>query len=342
MPPSPDRPDLDALLARVSAEDRKERRTRFKIFFGFAPGVGKTYRMLQVTRDLVAEGVDVVVGAVETHGRYDTAGLALGLEALPRRSLPHRGRVLDEFDLDAALARRPRILLLDELAHTNAPGSRHAKRWQDVVELLGAGIEVYSTLNVQHVESLNDVVAQITHVQVRETIPDSVLERADEIELVDVAPEELLDRLREGKVYLPEQAAVAREHFFKPGNLLALRELALRRMAERVDEDVLAFREAHGVDRAWATAERVLVCVGPGPDSARIVRAGRRVATGLRAPWIAAAVEATTERPLAEEDRDRLEAQFQGALGKLQIGVAGEVAGRLAVLHQVDQLEAQQ
>ncbi len=307
----PDRPDPDALLARVNAEEARERRTRFKIFFGFAPGVGKTYRMLQVARDLVAEGVDVVIGVVDTHGRYDTAGLALGLEVLPSRALPHRGRVLEEFDLDAALARRPKILLLDELAHTNAPGSRHTKRWQDVVELLSAGIEVYTTLNVQHVESLNDVVAQITHVQVRDTVPDLVLERSDEIELVDVAPEELLERLREGKVYLPEQAALAREHFFKRGNLLALRELALRRMAERVDEDVLAFREAHGVDRAWPTAERVVVCVGPAPDSARIVRAGRRIAAGLRAPWMAVAVEASMQPPLSEEDRDRLEAHLR-------------------------------
>jgi two-component system sensor histidine kinase KdpD len=309
--PPRDRPDPDALLARVTAEEARARRTRFKIFFGFAPGVGKTYRMLQVARDLVAEGVDVVIGALETHGRYDTAGLALGLEVLPRRALPHRGRVLEEFDLDAALARRPKILLLDELAHTNAPGSRHEKRWQDVLELLEAGVEVYTTLNVQHVESLNDVVAQITHVQVRETVPDSVLERADEIELVDIAPEQLLVRLQEGKVYFPEQAALAREHFFKRGNLLALRELALRRMAEQVDADVLAFREAQGVDRAWPTAERVLVCVGPAPDSARVVRAGRRIAAGLRAPWIAAAVEATGRPPLSEEDRGRLEGHLR-------------------------------
>jgi two-component system sensor histidine kinase KdpD len=308
---APDRPDPAALRARAGEQGERERRARFKIFFGFAPGVGKTYRMLQAARDLAAEGMDVVIGAVETHGRYDTAGLALGLEVLPRRALPHRDRVVEEFDLDAALARRPRILLLDELAHANAPGSRHARRWQDVLELLAAGIEVYTTLNVQHVESLNDVVAQITHVQVPETVPDSVLERADEIELVDVAPEELLVRLREGKVYLPEQAAHAREHLFGRGNLLALRELALRRVAEQVDADVLAFRAAHGVDRAWPTAERVLVCVGPAPDSARIVRAGRRIAAGLRAPWIAAVVEATGRPPLAEGDRQRVEAHLR-------------------------------
>ncbi|WP_242336390.1 MULTISPECIES: sensor histidine kinase [Anaeromyxobacter] len=307
----PGRPDPDALLARVTAEARREARTRFKIFFGFAPGVGKTYRMLQVARDLEAEGVDVVIGAIETHGRYDTAGLMLGLEMLPRRALPYRGRVLEEFDLDAALARRPRILLLDELAHTNAPGSRHAKRWQDVVELLDAGVEVYTTLNVQHVESLNDVVEQITHVPVRETVPDSILERADEVEIVDVAPEELLQRLREGKVYLPEQAERAREHFFQRGNLLALRELALRRMAERVDSDVLEYRAEHGVDVPWPTAERVLVCVGPAPDSARLVRAARRIAAGLRAPWVAASVQASGRPPLGDEDRERLEAHLR-------------------------------
>ena len=281
--------------------------------------------MLQVARDLVAEGVDVVVGAIETHGRYDTAGLMLGLEVLPLRQLPYRGRVLAEFDLDAALARRPKILLVDELAHTNAPGSRHAKRWQDVLELLDAGIEVYTTLNVQHVESLNDVVAQITHVQVRETVPDPLLERADEIELVDLAPEELLERLREGKVYLPEQAARAREHFFKRGNLLALRELALRRMAERVDADVLAWRREQGVEAPWATAERVLVCVGPAPDSERLVRAGRRIAAGLRAPWIAAAVDATGRPPLGDEDRERLEAHLRLAesLGAQVVRLSG-------------------
>ncbi len=307
----PERPNPDLLLARITAEEQRRARTRFKVFFGFAPGVGKTYRMLQVARDLIAEGVDVVIGAIETHGRYDTAGLMLGIEVLPRRQLPYRGRVLEEFDLDAALARRPKILLLDELAHTNAPGSRHAKRWQDVLELLDAGIEVYTTVNVQHVESLNDVVAQITHVQVRETFPDSILERADEIELVDIAPEELLERLREGKVYLPEQAERAREHFFKRGNLLALRELALRRTAERVDADVLAWRQEHGVEAPWRTTERVLVCVGPAPDSARLVRAARRIAAGLRVPWVAASVQAAGRPPPSDEDRENLESHLR-------------------------------
>ena len=312
-PTSPlDRPDPDALLRRVEAEERAAARGRFKIFFGFAPGVGKTYRMLQVARDLVAvsrPSVDVAVGAIETHGRFDTAALLLGLELLPRRQLPYRGRTLEEFDLDAALARRPRLLILDELAHTNAPGSRHPKRWQDLLELLDAGIDVYTTLNVQHVESLNDVVATITHVTVRETVPDSVLDRADEIELVDIAPEELLTRLREGKVYLPEQASRAALHFFQRGNLLALREIALRRMAERVDADVQAFREAHGVRETWATGERLMVCVGPAPASAKLVRAARRVAAGLRCPWTAAWVEPAAA--LGDEDRARLDQHLQ-------------------------------
>jgi two-component system, OmpR family, sensor histidine kinase KdpD len=314
------------MSAEARPDARRAVRTRFKIFFGFAPGVGKTYRMLQVARDLAAEGVDVAVGTAYTHGRYDTAGLLLGLDVLPRRSLPYHGTVLEEFDLDAALARRPRILLLDELAHSNAPGSRHGKRWQDAIELLDAGIEVYTTLNVQNVEGLNDIVAQIAGIRVRETVPDAILERADEVELVDVAPEELLHRLGEGKVYLPEQAEAAREHFFTRGNLLALRELALRRMAERVDEDVVAYRAEHGAGVSWQTAERVLVCVGPAPESARLVRAARRIAAGLRTPWIAASVDATHGTPLGDEDRERLESHLRLAesLGAEVARLAGD------------------
>jgi two-component system, OmpR family, sensor histidine kinase KdpD len=317
---------FEAMEAAAGPGPTRAGRTRFKIFFGFAPGVGKTYRMLQVARDLAAEGVDVAVGTVYTHGRYDIAGLSLGLDVLPRRALPYRGTVLEEFDLDAALARRPRILLLDELAHTNAPGARHEKRWQDAVELLDAGVEVYTTLNVQNVESLNDVVAQLTGVRVRELVPDAILERADEVEIVDIAPEELLHRLSEGKIYLAEQAEAAREHFFTRGNLLALRELALRRMAERVDADVLAWRAEHGAGVPWQTAERVLVCVGPAPDSARLVRAARRIAAGLRTPWIAASVEETRKPPLGDEDRDRLESHLRLAesLGAEVVRLAGD------------------
>ena len=234
----PERPDPDALLRRTQAEEKRSAQSSLKVFFGFAPGVGKTYRMLQVARELASQGVDVVVGIVESHERPETTALVKGLEVLPRRKIEYRGRVLEELDLEAALVRRPSLILVDELAHTNVEGSRHSKRWQDVMDLLDAGIDVFTTVNVQHVESLNDVIAQITRVQVRETIPDTVLERADEIELVDISPEQLLMRLKEGKVYLPEQAARAAAHFFQRGNLLALRELALRSTAERVESDV--------------------------------------------------------------------------------------------------------
>jgi two-component system sensor histidine kinase KdpD len=307
MSPDERRPDPDLLLERVTAEAEREHRAKLRIFFGFAPGVGKTYRMLQVARDLVRQHVDVVVGAVETHGRYDTGGLLLGLEILPRKRMEYRGKELDEFDLDAALARKPAVLILDELAHTNVPGGRHTKRWQDALELLHAGIDVYTTLNVQHVESLNDVVAQITRVQVRETVPDSVLERADTVELVDISPEELLTRLREGKVYLPDQAARATSHFFQRGNLLALRELALRRTAERVDVDVQEYREQEGVRDTWLTSEHILVCISPSPRSDRLLRAARRMAAGLRAPWVAAYVEPPGITPPGDADNKRLE-----------------------------------
>ncbi|HEX2870461.1 MAG TPA: sensor histidine kinase KdpD [Polyangiaceae bacterium] len=307
-----DRPDPDALLRRVQEADARAKRGKLKIFFGFAPGVGKTYRMLQVARDLVTDQhLDVVVGLVEAHRRTETARLLLGLELLARRKVEYHGHTLDEFDLDAALARKPKLLLVDELAHTNADGSRHAKRWQDVEELLGAGIDVFTTMNVQHVESLNDVVAQITGVQVRETVPDSVLDRADAIELVDIAPEELLERLREGKVYLADEATRAAQHFFQRGNLLALRELALRRTAQHVDEDVLQYREEHGVSVPWPAGERILVCVGPAPSSGRLIRAAARMAAGLRCPWVASYVEPATARPMNEAARQQLEAHLR-------------------------------
>ena len=308
----PNRPDPDALLRRVRDEETKAQRAKLKVFLGFAPGVGKTYRMLQVARDLVIDQkLEVVVGLVETHRRMDTAALLLGLEILPKRKVEYRGRTLEEFDLDVALARRPKLILIDELAHTNAPGSRHKKRWQDVLEVLDAGIDVFTTVNVQHLESLNDVVAQITHVIVRETIPDSILERADEMELVDIAPEELLTRLREGKVYLPDQAHRAADHFFQRGNLLALRELALRRTAQRVDMDVQHYREQYGVDATWAAGENILVCVGPAPSSARLIRATWRMAAGLRADWVAAYVDVPTAGAMSDPDRERLESHLR-------------------------------
>ncbi|HEY6559912.1 MAG TPA: sensor histidine kinase KdpD [Polyangiaceae bacterium] len=308
------RPDPDVLLRRMRQEEARSKRGKLKIFFGFAPGVGKTYRMLQVARDLVSDQkLDVVVGIVEDHRRAETAALVLGLELLPRRKVEYRGRLLDELDLDTALARRPKLLLVDELAHTNAPGSRHAKRWQDVEELLAAGIDVFSTMNVQHVDSLNDVVAQITRVQVRETVPDSVLDGADSIELVDIAPEELIERLKEGKVYLPDQAKRAADHFFQRGNLLALRELALRRTAQHVDEDVREYREEHGVTSTWPAGERILVCVGPAPSSGRLIRAAARMAAGLRCSWIASYVEPTALEGMTDADRERLESHLRVA-----------------------------
>lgn len=307
MSPDPEdqRPDPEALLERVQAEAREEARAKLRIWFGASPGVGKTYSMLENAQRLAQEGIDVVVGVVESHGRSETAQLVEGLKQLPRKKLAYRGRTLDEFDLDAALARKPAVILLDELAHTNAPGSRHQKRWQDAIELLDAGIEVHTTLNVQHVESLNDVIAQITEIRVRETVPDAIVERADEIELVDVPPEVVLDRLKGGKVYVLDQAERAAGGFFKEGNLHALRELALRVTAERVDAEVQAWRRQRGIADLWPTRERVLVCVGPSPASARLVRAARRMAAALHAPWIAAYVE----RPgsaLADADRTRL------------------------------------
>src|SRR5580693_6897382 len=285
------RADPDELLRQVAAEERRTRRGKLVVFFGAAPGVGKTYAMLEAARSERDLKRDVVIGVVETHGRYDTSALVIGLPLLPRAKLAHQGVIVEEFDLDAALARKPGLILIDELAHTNGPGTRHAKRWQDVEELLDAGIDVYATLNVQHIESLNDVVAQVTGVIVRETVPDRVLQEATEIRLIDLPPDELLERMEAGKVYVPEQAERAVENFFRKGNLIALRELALRRTAERVDAQMRVYRTEHGIQRVWPAGERVLVGVSPSPASARLVRATRRMAGSLHAEWIAAYVE---------------------------------------------------
>ncbi len=298
------RPDPEALLARVEADERSSSRGRLKIFFGAAAGVGKTFAMLEAAHERLSEGVDVVVGHVVTHGRPETEALLEGLPILPDRRVVHRGHVLEEFDLDAALARKPALLIVDELAHTNAPGSRHARRHQDVEELLRAGIDVHTTLNVQHVESLNDLVEQITGVTVRETVPDSVLEAADDVALVDLAPDELLARLREGKVYIPEQAERAMAHFFRKGNLTALREMALRLTADRVDAQMQVYRKAESGERTWPIAEKVLVCISPSPSAARVVRAGRRLARRLRAEWTVLFVEQPRHAALGEADRD--------------------------------------
>ncbi|MDD1632212.1 MAG: two-component system sensor histidine kinase KdbD, partial [Methylococcaceae bacterium] len=246
-----ERPDPDQLLARVERDKAKAQRGRLKIFFGAAAGVGKTYAMLLAAREKRAENIDIIVGLVETHGRQDTATLLEGLEVLPLKQIDYRGTTLHEFDLDAALKRKPSIILVDELAHTNAQGCRHPKRWQDIEELLDAGIDVYTSLNVQHLESLNDDIGQISGIRVWETVPDTVFEEADEIELVDLPPDELLNRLKDGKVYVPQQAQEAIKHFFRKGNLIALRELALRQTANRVDAQMLDYRDDHSIREVW-------------------------------------------------------------------------------------------
>ncbi len=299
------RPDPDALLRRVSAAEGRTR-GRLRVFFGASPGVGKTYAMLEAARAKRAEGADVVIGWIETHGRSETAALAEGFDRLAPRAVEYRGVMLREFDLDRALERKPDVLLLDELAHTNAPGSRHPKRWQDVDELLEAGLDVYTTLNVQHVESLNDLVNQVTGIAVRETVPDRVLDSADEVEFIDLPPEELLKRLAEGKVYMAGAAEHAARNFFRRGNLLALRELALRRTADHVDADVQSYRRDHEIEPTWPVAERILTCVRPNPESDRLVRAARRMAARLKAEWIVAYVESPAQPPLTAEERQTL------------------------------------
>jgi two-component system, OmpR family, sensor histidine kinase KdpD len=300
------RPDPDALLARVKEQEARQARGKLKLFFGAAAGVGKTYAMLEAAQERRTEGVDVVVGLVETHGRAETQALLQGLEILPPRVVEYRGAKLQEFDLDAALVRRSAVILVDELAHSNAAGSRHAKRWQDVTELLEAGIDVYTTLNVQHLESLNDVVAKITGVVVRETVPDSVLEEADEVELIDLPPDDLLERFREGKVYIPAQAEEAIRNFFRKGNLIALRELALRRTAERVDAQMRIYMRDHAIDQIWPAGERVLVCIGPSRQSARLVRSAKRMADRLEGEWIVAYVQTPAHARLSPEVRERI------------------------------------
>ncbi len=300
------RRDPDALLLRVQAEEAKKAKGRLKIFFGAAPGVGKTYTMLEAGREQAREGIDVLVGYIEPHVRPETQALVLGLDVLARKEVPYRGTKLFEFDLEAALAKRPQLILVDELAHTNASGMTHAKRWQDIVQLLEAGISVYTTLNVQHLESLRDVIAQITGILVAETVPDSVFEQADEVELVDLPADGLLERMREGKVYVAQQAERAIQNFFSKGNLIALRELALRKAAERVGAEMEDYREAHGVAGVWPVNERLLVCVGPSPFAARLVRATRRIAGSIKAPWIAVHVETPADTRLSEKDNEQL------------------------------------
>ncbi|WP_175664993.1 DUF4118 domain-containing protein [Burkholderia ambifaria] len=299
------RPDPDQLLDKLQRDEEKQRRGQLKIFFGASAGVGKTYAMLQAARQRLQDGVDVVVGIVETHGRGETAALLDGLDVLPLARIEYRGRTLAEFDLDGALARAPQLILVDELAHSNVQGARHLKRWQDVYELLDAGIDVYTTVNVQHLESLNDVVGAITGIRVWETVPDRVFDAADEVTLVDLPAEELLERMRDGKVYLAQQAERAVRNFFRKGNLIALRELALRRTADRVDAQMREYRADRSIQRIWQARERLLVCVGPGPEAPTLVRAAARLAASVRADWIAVYVETPRLQRLPDARRQR-------------------------------------
>src|SRR5262245_50733736 len=323
------RPSPEALLEAARREEGRVGKLR--IFVGAAPGVGKTYEMLQTARARSKDGYDVVVGIVETHGRKETEALLEGLEAIPRRRVEYRGQWFEEMDLDAVLERRPQLVLVDELAHTNASGSRHPKRYLDVEEILGRGIDVYTTVNIQHIESLNDVVAQITNIRVRETIPDAVFDRADAVELVDLTPDDLIQRLKEGKVYVPMQAERALTHFFSPANLIALRELALRRTAERVDEQLLTEMQAKAIPGPWAAGERVLVCISEDPRAAGLVRATRRLADRIHAPWTAMYIETGRSAHLNNEQRDRIADTLRLAmnLGAETVTVPG-VARRVA------------
>ncbi|SON54376.1 Sensor protein KdpD [Hartmannibacter diazotrophicus] len=296
------RPEPEALLVEAT----KEGRGRLKIFLGAAPGVGKTFAMLQAARKRAAEGIDVVVAVVETHGRQDTERLLRNLTVLPREPHFYRGRILQEMDLSAVIARRPQLALIDELAHSNVPDSRHDKRWQDVEEVLSAGIDVYATLNVQHLESLNDIVARVSGVRVRETLPDRVLELADEIELIDLPPEDLIERLRQGKVYLNDQVARAIENFFSKGNLTALRELAMRVAADRVDAQMIAHMKTHAISGPWPTQDRILVCVNESPAAKPLVRAAKRMAERARAPWLAVNIVSGSGESLPDEEKDRI------------------------------------
>jgi two-component system sensor histidine kinase KdpD len=300
------RPDPDSLLARVAEQERRAARGKLRIYFGAAAGVGKTWAMLSAARAVGAEGRDVVIGLVETHGRAETAALAQCLELLPRKQVEHRGKMLEEFDIDAALARRPGLILVDELAHANAPGSRHPKRWQDVEELLQAGIDVFTTVNVQHLESLNDVVGGITGIRVGETLPDTVFDGADEVVLVDIPADELLARLKAGKVYYPEQVERASRNFFRKGNLIALRELALRRTADRIEDDVRAYRVEKSIDTLWKTDARLLACVGSRPGAEMVVRSSARLASQLNAEWHAIYVETPQLQRLPTRRREQI------------------------------------
>ncbi len=300
------RPSPEAMLKAARAEEMGKQRGRLKIFLGYAAGVGKTYTMLEAAQQQRAEGHDVVAAYVESHGRAETDALLAGIETVAKAQYQHQGVLLTELDLDATLARKAELVLVDELAHTNAPGCRHEKRWQDIEEILAAGIDVYTTVNVQHFESLNDIVAQITGIPVRETVPDSLLDQAAEIMLVDIPPEALLQRLRQGKVYVPEQAAWAAKKFFRPGNLIALRELALRRTAARVDDEMRTYMETQSIPGPWPVTERLLVCASGSPFSEQLIRTTRRLADELKAQWFTVYIETPSLARQQQENRERI------------------------------------
>ena len=332
MPSAPDtRPDPDKLLAQLKGEGERTSRGKLRIYFGANAGVGKTFAMLSAAQREKKAGREVLVGVIETHGRSETAELLAGLEQLPLRDVPYRGKSLKEFDLDAALARKPQVLLVDELAHSNAEGSRHPKRWQDVHELLDAGIDVWSALNVQHLESLNGTVGSITGVRVHETVPDTVLDEADELILIDITPDELLGRLKAGKVYLPQQAERAAQNFFRKGNLIALREIALRRTAEHVEDEVRSYRIEKSIGGVWNTEGTLLVGIGPSAGSEQAVRAAARLAGQLNVRWHAVYVETPNLQRLDAPERDRILAVIK---------LAEELGARTAVLTHADAAQA--
>ena len=331
----PRRPSPDALLEQA----KDHARGKLKIYLGAAPGVGKTYEMLSDARKKRSDGIDVVAGVIESHGRVETKALCEGLEVLPKRAIAYRDQNLLEMDLDGLLARRPSIALVDELAHTNVEGSRHPKRWMDVEELLDAGIDVWTTLNIQHVESLNDIVARITRVRVRETVPDSVLEGAHEIELIDLTPDELIERLKEGKVYAPDQAQRALRHYFAPGNLSALRELAMRRAADQIDEQVREHRQAQGESAPWAAADRILVCIDDREEAAETVRHAKRLADRAKAQWIAAYVKTARHERMSEASRNKIAAAIRLAtsLGATTATLTGDRVAETLLAYARDQ-----
>ncbi len=330
------RPNPDQLLALVKTEEAKSKRGKLKIFLGYAAGVGKTYAMLEDARERLHD-TDLVAAVVETHGRKETEALIAGFEIVPRKQIEYRGIKLSEMDLDAVLARHPQLALVDELAHTNIPGSRHEKRYQDVGEFLDAGIDVYTTLNIQHVESMRDMVAQITGVLIKETIPDTVIDNADEIKLVDFPPDELIQRLREGKVYVTEQIAHAVDDFFRKGNLTALRELTLRTAAERVDEQVRSYMKTENIPGPWPTGERILVCISPSSTGNRLVRTARRLASQLHADWFAVYVETPANLRLAPRQQERLTNTIRLAerLGAKPITIQGHTVSEAVVDYAV-------